>query len=277
MASRSPFSRLGASLPIRPNAKNRAPGGRGPRAAPSTIPVDTGEQLLELCRIRYDEKVWDLDASGLRLWFSGYSVSSDAVRRGLIQAGDLARLERAGRLLAARRGDASGSPTDAVGTAAGALLGPLLALGVVDRPKDAADVSVGVADYVEQALGRAPEAGPDRSGQEALGRLGGLSSTETAQLPFVATLWNPAHVSGKVETATDEELLAAREAARFIVSMLPETALPPLVRQVSRSALQGLVAVAMVVLRAYPLAAEALEAHAPALAKSGAPGLRYLR
>jgi len=249
--------------------------GFGRRAIVSS--ADTGRALLELCRVHFTEHIRDLDVVALRLWFAGFPVSSTAVRRGLGHAADLGRFERLGKTLAARRGELLDSPTDAIGTAAEALLRPLLASGLVAGPSEAADVTVGLSDYVARALGSGLEGEADPRGQEALGRLGGLTADETTQLPFVATLWDPRRVRDMINSSTDGDLLAARALATEVGIYLSSGEVPDIVRRLAASELAALIAVSFLALREYPFAAAALEAHVLTPQQPGARTLRYLR
>jgi hypothetical protein len=129
---------------------------------------------------------------------------------------------------------------------------------------------------VEHAVGR-PGGPGDLNGQEALGFLAGLSLDEARQLPFVAGLWDPARVRDRVETATDRELLAARDASGVAASLLPSDGLPGFLGRVGPHEMRALVTVALVVLREYPLASDALGAFSSGTRVAGANALRYLR
>jgi hypothetical protein len=243
-----------------------------------SYPVHTGRQLLALCVLRFDHKIRNLDVLGSRLWFEGYEVSGTAIRHGLRHAGDLSRAVRAGRTLTARRGDPAPTSSEAVGTFAEAVVfDAAQTSGLVPRPADAADLVVGLSDYLGWALG-AESQPADRAGQLALGRVAGLTTSDSETLAEIARHWDPVNVVAALELATDEEIVAARAIARRAAAALDEaTDLPAVVALVKRADLGILIALAFLVLRETDLAATALQAEIEAAdhGETGAPALRF--
>jgi hypothetical protein len=242
-----------------------------------TEAFDCGRQLLALCRLRYREGVGDLDTIGVRLWIAGYALRPSAVRRCLFHAADFGKAERAGRLVAARRGDRPTTTAEAVGVFA-AVVGELFAkVGLVRPGLAAADLAVGVADYVDLALAGTSEARPDLEGMRALGRAGRIPEPGWEALPMIARVFAPSNVRRAIETATDAELLAARRVGiRAGDAALDEFGLPG--SPLTSDDMAALVVVALLVLRDYPIAEDALASADVVLPQqSGATALRYLR
>ncbi len=239
-------------------------------------PVACGRQLLDLCGIRYREKVRDLDAVAARLWFAGYELPGPAVRRALFRAGDLSRAEQLGGTLAAQRGEPAQSTEDAVGTFADAAAAQGVDAFGLRTPLAAADLAQGIADYAGHALASS-DARPDSAGIEALGRVAGLTALEAHHLTSVADRWRPDAVRAAIDSASSEEIAAARAAARLGMAVVDDpSALLPAGRHLPLEWLGVLLAVSFLVLREAPTAREALLAGEAVLA-DGATGATVLR
>ena len=121
-------------------------------------PPRAKEQLLALCAYRFGKPPTRLDVLGLCLWVDGFEVAERAVRAGLERLADLPGMLR---LLARAEPDYQ--------TVAQRLKDGF------DEPRvPAADLAVGLGDFVAVLEGTLPPTDADRTGLEALGEVAGL-------------------------------------------------------------------------------------------------------
>jgi hypothetical protein len=235
-----------------------------------TYPSRTGAQLLALCRLKFVEHVRALNEVAASLWLEGFDLPDDSVRRALTTSADLGAAERAGRRLAAKRGDTKASRRDAIDTFAEAATASRAAKTI--SPRARADATVGIADFVASALG-VGDTEPDLAGMAGVANLTELGVRELERL---LPTFSPEFVAARIAQASPAELRAVRAAARRGAAAFDPSALPPLARLSERRMAIVLAAGFLIQRDTEVFSAIVAAAEPEQQANSGAKALRYL-
>lgn len=196
-------------------------------------PDDSVQQLLALCRSRYeDPAVRDIGLVGLLLWIDGYDVRADAVRGALSRLAEMPRLMlRVARTPGSERRPASERIDEIATTVA---YDPRLASGF-DRPDvDPARLASGLSSFLGQLVGAGPVSPADHDGLAELGKVAGLDRARrhgrrgptwargrpADELMGASAMLSADQLVARVAVASEADLGRARWDARVIAAGL---------------------------------------------------------